>query len=95
MRVTKNVQAPVLTNVQAGHMEPKSLYSIRDSYEYLERQISTDALYAIAQQQLVPVVRIGAGKILYPKSSLDQIASGQIDLTSLTSRRNGKRNRRG
>ncbi len=85
----------MLTNVQAECMEPKSLYSIRDSYEYLERQISTDALYAIAQKQLVPVVRIGAGKILYPKSSLDLITSGQVNLSSLTSRRNGKRNRRG
>jgi hypothetical protein len=74
-------------------MNHSPLLTIRESNKYLDGAISIDALYSIARQKLVPVVRVGAGKILYPPSSLDLLVSGQIDLTGVTSRRQTKRRR--
>ena len=72
-------------------MTEKLLYTIRESYEYLERQVSVDSLYEIAKQDLVRVVRCGRGPFRYPRSSLDLIASGQVDLSSVVSRRQKQR----
>ena len=74
-------------------MNTSPLLSIQQSKQYLEGAIGIDALYSIARQKLVPVVRVGGGKILFPKSSLDLLVSGAIDLSGVTSRRQAKRRR--
>jgi hypothetical protein len=71
----------------------KPLYKISEAYNYLEQAISMDALYAIAKMQLVPVVRCGRGPFLFPQSSLDRIASGEVDLSAVVSRRQSHRMR--
>jgi hypothetical protein len=72
----------------------KPLYKISEAYNYLEQAISMDALYAIAKMQLVPVVRCGRGPFLFPQASLDRLASGEVDLSAIVSRRNLQRQRR-
>jgi hypothetical protein len=71
----------------------KPLYKISEAYNYLEQSISKDSLYLIAKTELVPVVRCGRGPYLFPRSSLDLIASGEVDLSTIVSRRQTTRNR--
>lgn len=65
--------------------DSKKLFSIADAAHYLEGAIGRDTLYAIARSGRVPVVRYGS-KILFPRSTLDLIASGKIDLFGLVRR---------
>ena len=39
-----------------------------------------DALYSIAHRRLVPVVMVGARKVLFPPSSIDLLLSGMVPL---------------
>jgi hypothetical protein len=73
---------------------PKRLYKIREAHEYLERAISIDSLYAIAKLNLVPTVRCGQGAFQFPRSSLDRLATGEVDLSVIVSRRQVQRRRR-
>jgi hypothetical protein len=69
------------------------LLKIPAAYTYLGRAISVDSLYAIARLNLVPVTRCGRGPFLFPISSLDRLASGEIDLSAIVSRRRAGRTR--
>ena len=80
--------------VDCKTVETKSLYKIPEAYEYLQCAISIDALYAIARLKLVPVLRCGRGPFQYPQASLDRLASGEVDLSAIVSRRNLQRQRR-
>lgn len=75
-------------------MDTKRLFKIPEAYQYLEAAISIDALYAIAKSNLIPVVRCGGGAFLFPRSSLDRLATGEVDLSAIVSRRQIKRTRR-
>jgi hypothetical protein len=79
---------------EAENVETKPLYKIPEAYEYLRHAVSIDALYAIARLKLVPVLRCGRGPFQYPQASLDRLASGEVDLSAIVSRRNLQRQRR-
>jgi excisionase family DNA binding protein len=88
----ENVQAPVLTNVHTGFMtaehgfpDGKKLFTVKEATAYLESAVGRDTLYAIARSGRVPVVKYGSKK-LFPRSSLDLIASGTINLSGLVRR---------
>ena len=63
----------------------KKLFTVKEASTYLEQAVGRDTLYAIARSGRVPVVKYGSKK-LFPRSSLDLIASGTIDLTGLIRR---------
>lgn len=48
----------------------------RDAYGHVAH--GRDALYAMARTNLVPVVRSGKRKILFPCSSIDLLLSGTV-----------------
>jgi excisionase family DNA binding protein len=82
----------VLTNVHTGFMTAehefpadKKLFTVKEATAYLENAIGRDCLYAIARSGRVPVVKYGSKK-LFPRSSLDLIASGTINLSGLIRR---------
>jgi excisionase family DNA binding protein len=68
-----------------GFPDTKKLFNVSEAALYLEGAIGRDTLYAIARSGRVPVVRYGSKK-LFPRSSLDQIASGTVDLGGLVRR---------
>ena len=62
-----------------------SLLNIVESLDYQKSQfgriiLGRDALYALARTNIVPVVRVGERKIFFPKTSLDKVFSGEIQL---------------
>jgi excisionase family DNA binding protein len=63
----------------------KKLFTIHEATAYLEHAIGRDTLYAIARSGRVPVVKYG-NKKLFPRSSLDLIASGTINFNGLIRR---------
>jgi hypothetical protein len=56
------------------------LYSIPEARAYLEHRIGRDGLYRLAHSGKISVVWIGRSKLLFPKSSLDRILSGEIKI---------------
>ena len=63
----------------------KKLFTVKEASTYLEQAVGRETLYAIARSGRVSVVKYGSKK-LFPRSSLDLIASGTIDLTGLIRR---------
>lgn len=59
----------------------KKVFTVAEAIEYQKQEYGRvvygrDALYAIARQPIVPIIRVGKGRIFFPRSSLDILLNG-------------------
>lgn len=59
----------------------KKVFTVAEAIEYQKQEYGRvvygrDALYAIAQQPIVRIIRVGKRRIFFPRSSLDILLNG-------------------
>lgn len=59
----------------------KKVFTVAEAIEYQKQEYGRvvygrDALYAIARQPIVRIIRVGKGRIFFPRSSLDILLNG-------------------